>query len=360
MTGPADPALGLARAQHAAGLDVAIAIDRLRPGNMLEKVEASGVRLVDGPILSTKAGPIKTLRDLGALARVTSDFDVVHAHASHDHTLAAFASRARWLVRSIHHPRGVRRRGLQGWLYGRTDAFIFPAEAHRERFLENYRHPADRTAVVRGAVDEARFHPDVDGRAVRRAEGIPEDALVIGMIARIKPGRGHEQLLEAFSRIPPGARDVRLVFIGKGEGEADLDASIRARGLADRTHRYGFRDADLPQAIRGCDVTVLLEEGNDAGCRAVLESLALGVPVIGSAHPAIAEALEGADAGWIVPVRDTEALRRALEEAIADPSALERLGANGRRRIEARHTDAERARRIGSLYEALAAGGAEP
>lgn len=359
MTGPADPALGLARGQRAAGLDVSIAIDRLREGNMLEKVRASGVPLLDGLTLSTKAGVGGTIRDLSRIGSVTRGFDVVHVHASHDHALAAAGSSGRALVRSIHHPRSARRRGLQGWVYRRTSGFTVPAEAHRQLLLASYDPPADRVWVMPGAVDERRFHPDVDGGSIRDASGVPRDATVVGMIARIKPGRGHEQLLEAFARVASAFEGLRLVFIGKGEGESALDASIAERGLGAVTHRYGFRDADLPEAIRSCDVTVLLEEGNDAGCRAVLESMAVGVPVIGAGHPAIAEALSEEGVGWTVPVRDVDALAAALTEAVADRAGREARGRAARARIEARYTDARRAERVLGMYEAcLGAGGA--
>ncbi len=351
MTGPADPALGLARAQRAAGIDVSIAIDRLREGNMLEKVQASGVPLVDGLTLSTKAGVGRSVADLWKLAELTRGYDVVHVHASNDHALAAARSSARLLVRSIHHPRSARRRGLQGWVYRRTDGFTVPAEAHRRLLLESYAPPEDRVMVLPGAVDAQRFRPDVDGGSVRDTRSIPREATVVGMIARIKPGRGHDQLLEAFGRVVAGFEgDLRLVFIGKGEGEAALDASIAERGLGSVTHRYGFRDADLPESIRSCDVTVLLEEGNDAGCRAVLESLAVGVPVIGAAHPAIAEALAGADVGWTIPVRDVDALAAALTEAVTDRAGRLEKGIAARGHVEAEYTDARRAERVLAFY----------
>jgi glycosyltransferase involved in cell wall biosynthesis len=345
MTGPADPALGLARAQLAYGWDVAIAIDCLRKGNMRAKVEAAGVRLVEGLELSTKSSPAAIVRDAARMRKLTAEFDVVHAHASHDHALAAFSSRGRILVRSIHHPRGARRRGLQGVAYARTDGFIVPAQAHRRLLLENYDVP--HVIVVPGAVDERRFHPGVDGAGVRAERGIDPSAFVIGMIARIKPGRGQEALLDAFA---PLADRAVLVFIGKGEGEPALDAAIEARGLGGAVRRYGFRDEDLPQAIASCDVTVLLEEGNDAGCRAVLESMASGVPVIGADHPAIAEALDGV--GTIVPAGDADALTAALEATVARDD-LEAAGRAARARIEARHTDAIRAEVVAAFYERL-------
>lgn len=351
MTGPADPALGLARAQRAAGLDVSIAIDRLREGNMLSKVEASGVTLVDGMELSTKSKPSVIVKDTATLRRISADYDVVHVHDSHAHALAAFGARGRILVRSIHHPRSARRRSFQDIAYRKTNGFVMPAEAHRRLLLDNYELAEQQVIVVRGAVDEARFHPGVDGAALREAHGIDPRAFVFGMIARIKPGRGQELLLDAFGDV---AGRAMLVYIGKGEGEPTLDEAIGARPYADRVRRYGFRDKDLPEAIASCDVTVLLEEGNDAGCRAVLESMSLGVPVIGAAHPAIAEAL--ADVGTTIPIRDRDALAGALREALdRSAAATAALGAKCRAQIEAHHTDAKRAAVVLAFYERLLA-----
>lgn len=360
MTGPADPALQLARAQRSdLGLDAWIAIDRRRTGDLEEKAKALGVPVAEGLDLSTTAGPISAVGDLFGLRRVAAPFDVLHAHSSHDHALAATSAAlgrsSALLVRTIHHPRSARRRGLQGFTYRRTDGFVVVAEPHRTLFLESYPAVApERVLVSRGAVDTERFRPSREaGSELRRSFGVPEHALLFAIVSRIKPGRRHELLVRALQRLR--ARfPAHLAMIGKGEGEPGVRAAVEAAGLKEVVHFFGFRDADLPDAIRAADFTILLAEGNDAGCRAVLESLACGVPVIGADLPAIREALDGAGCGTLIPPDDEDALVDAMAGAAQTTDAQRReLRERARARVLERYTNRGRAELIAGFYERL-------
>lgn len=352
LTGPADPALGLARGQLEAGVQVHIAFDTLRSGNMADKVRASGVPHLEGLTLSTKAGLRAAWSDRRRLAALARDFDVVHAHTSHDHALAWGIGSQTLLVRSIHHERGCRRRGLQPWIYAATGGFILVAEAHRQQLLKAYKSlGSSRAVVVPGAVEVTRFRPEVDGAAVRAEMGFGPDRVVLGMVARIKPGRGHGLMLEALREARARCPQLAVALIGKGEGVPEVKAQVKALGLEAHVAWLGFRDADLPQAIAACDATVLLEQGNDASCRAVLESMACAVPVLGAGHPAIADALVG-QAGLLFAPRDREALVGAMIQAATwSPAEREDWGRRGLARVLGHHTDAVRAQQVMRAYE---------
>lgn len=351
LTGPADPALGIARGQRALGHDVRIGFDTHRTGTMAARVAAAGVPPVEGLVLSTKAGLGAALADRARLRALAREVDVVHVHDAHSHTLAVLAGGAP-VVRSIHHARGCRRRGLQGWIYGRTARFFCVAEAHAGLLRDAYpRIDAERIAVVPGAIDEARFQPVGGGDAVRAAQGIDPSAFAIGLVARIKPGRGHRLLLEAMAEVRGRHPTAVVGLVGKGEGVDEVRAAVAALGLEDAVRWYGFRTDDLPQVYASFDVTVLLEEGNDASCRAVLESMGCAIPVIGADHPAIADALRGDSGGVVFRAGDRSELVAALEAALAW-TAEERAqrGAQARARILDDHTDRVRAERVLAHY----------
>jgi glycosyltransferase involved in cell wall biosynthesis len=356
LTGPADPALMLARAQrHQQGLDAWIAFDRVRGGNMTEKAEEACVPVLEALKLCTAQSFLSALSDRARLKRLASEFDVIHAHTSHDHALAALARGRARLIRTIHHPRSAAKRGVQGLAYARTDGFVLIAGAHRETLLASYpRIDRTRTAVIVGAVDLQRFRPGVGGEAFRTRYGIAAGAFVLGMISRIKEGRRHDRVLEAFARASEDGkgRPMRLALIGSGEGEPSVKRRIDELGLGGRVVFYGFRDRDLPEAISSANATILLSEGNDAGCRAVLESLAVGVPVIGGRHPAIVEALEGSPAGVLVDPDDLDAIAGAISRMAslngADAAAL---GARARERAVERYSEERRASEVLAFYE---------
>lgn len=364
MTGPADPALALAAAQrHRLGLDAHIAYDTVRAGDMPRRVKAYDVPVIDSLALCTKGGLARAVRDRRLLASLAARFDVVHAHSTHDHGLAALVARGpQLLVRSIHHPRSAARRFGQGWVFGRTDGFMVPAAAHRALVLANYpRVRPERVAVVPGAVDPDVFHPGLDGAAFRAQVGVPAGAFLVGMVARFQPGRRQPVLIEAVARARrESGLDVWLALMGKGETQAEIEASVAQHGIAGVTRLLGFRDADLGASIRACDVTVLLKEGSDAGCRAVLQSLACAVPVVGARFPAIEDAVgEGEEVGALVGGEDPAELAAALI-ALARSSAEARaeLGARARQRAVARYSELGRAEHVVRCYAEWSARGA--
>lgn len=357
MTGPADPALALASTQrHQLGIDAHIAYDTEREGDMPRRVVQYDVPVVGSLALNTKGGLGRALADRRILAGLWSRFDVIHAHSTHDHGLAALTRRpaGRLLVRSVHHPRSAARRLGQGLVFGRTDGFFVPAAAHRQRVLASYpRVPADRVEVVPGAVDADLFHPGLDGEAFRREVGLPASAFVVGMVARFQQGRRQPVLIEAVARARrESGLDVWLALMGKGETKAEVEAAVAAHGIGATTRLLGFRDADLGASIRACDATVLLKEGSEASCRAVLQSLACGVPVIGARFPAIVDALEGGEVGSLVQGEDPAELAAAIV-ALARTSAERRreLAAAARQKVLAQYTERGRAERVLRAYQ---------
>src|SRR5256886_12551272 len=98
-TGSADPTIQLARAQHARGHHVLLAVP---PGDRFEaKAREAGVTLVDGFHLRARLAPFEIARDARRLRAIAREHrvDVLHTHHSHDHWLALLAR-----------PRSARRR----------------------------------------------------------------------------------------------------------------------------------------------------------------------------------------------------------------------------------------------------------
>lgn len=362
MTGPADPALSLAKAQRdLLGIDATIAYDTVREGDMHRRVRELGVPALESLSLCTKGGLMRALADRRRLRSLASEHDVIHAHASHDHglaTLSVAATLPTRVIRSIHHPRSTKKRAFQKIAYHRTDGFLLVAEAHRAALAAAYPgiDPA-RMVVVPGAVDPDRFSDQKSGAELRRKFEIPSDAFVVGIVARFQPGRLQPLLIEAVARARrQTTADLWLVLIGKGETQIEIERAIARHALAGTTRLYGFRDEDLPEAIRSCDVTVLLKEGSDASCRAVLQSMSAGVPVIGAKIDAVEDALSGADLGRIVPRNDVEVLTRAILELSSLPAdQLREMGARARRRVLERYTERIRAERVSAFYRQMIA-----
>lgn len=359
VTGPAEPVMALIKAQRAAGHDSQLACDTVRDGDLVEAAEQAGIPVDRRFVLCAKSGPILLMRDVLAFKRLFREgqVDIVHSHRSHDHTLAALARPRRTnvsLVRTLHAERSLAKK--RDWQLRRADGLVTIAERHRRELQERGILPPDRIIAVEGAVDSGRFRPGDGGAEVRSQVGVPSDAPVAGIVARMMPDRGHQLLLQAWSQVTGKLPGARLLIAGRGDLEQDLRRQAAESGLEKSVIFIGYR-RDLPQVYRALDLKVLLAPGNDGTCRAVLEAMASGVPVLAAGRGALPEIVRDGRTGRVVPADKPDALASALIELLADQEGLLEMGRQARAEAESRFTIGKQAGEIEGLYRLVAGPG---
>ena len=362
-TGPVEGLLALGTWLRARGIDARFAGDTVRPGEKLdEHLARAGIPWVRDLRLSRKVRVADVLHDARSLrAWVRSgNPDLLHASFPHDHLLALWAARGVpgvRVFRTAHRRRdiepGFRIRALR-W----TDGVLVHSRSYRKSLIDQGLSEG-RVAAIAGGVDAARFSP---GRApeLRERWGIPRDAPLAGIVARMKPERGHRALLHAFARVAPSS--AWLVLVGRGEEEERLRALARDLGEPGRRIVFGgyARGDDLISAYRALDIAIWLREGNDGACRGVLEAMACGVPLLvgnDGAPPELLGDSETADTdcGRVIDPASVDAIGAALRELLGDLPLARKLGAAARQRAETFTQDRSAAavldfwRSIGSL-----------
>jgi len=341
-TGPAEGLISLAREARARGVEARFAADTVRPGeNLGEHLAHAGVPWEKDLRLSRRVRPGDVLHDARLLAdwARSGRFDVLHAAFAHDHHLCLWAaSRARRddlrVVRAAQRALDVTPGilGQRRWALRRSDGVVVHSAAYRDRLLAQGLDPA-RIAVVPAGVDAAWFSP---GRApgLRARWGVPEEAPLAGIVARMKPERGHRVLLEAFAIALRRVPEAHLALVGRGDDEPAL-RELAGRLAPARIHFGGYlRGPGLVEAYRALDVAVWLREGNDGACRGVLEAMACGVPVIAGNEGAPADLVRDGVHGRVVDAADPGRIAGALAELLGDPPLARKRGAAARARAE--------------------------
>ena len=355
-TGPAEGQIALARFLRGCGIDARVAADTVKPGDLAAQLESAQVPLVHGLRLSRSVRPgdvVADVRNLRGWLRAGTP-DLLHASFAHDHAICLWAARklgaaaeSLRLVRTAHRASDASA-GALGWrrqMLARTDGVVVHCASYRRRLLALGLEPG-RVLALPGSVDAERFSP---GRApeLRREWGIAEDAPLAGIVARMKPERGHEALLRAFARVAEELPAARLVLVGRGEHEQRLRELVAELHLAGSVVFGGYRTgAQLVAAYRALDVAVWLHEGNDGACRGVLEAMACAVPVVAGDEgapaelvaarrpdaPAFAAAADDGPCGRVVRPSDAAGLAAALLELLSAPALAHRLGVSARAR----------------------------
>ena len=353
-TGSADPVIRLVGALERRGHRVLLGLVR---GDRFEaKAREAGIEPVPGLGLDVRSGPGRVLQDVARIRRLVRDeaVGVVHVHHSHDHWLGALGrGRGRAaLVRTFHNRRAVRADAPSRALYRRTDAAIALSEAIAARCRE-VGLPGERVSRVDGVVDTVRFAAAAGGERLRAELGLGPGP-VVGSVARLAAGRGHELLIGAFARLLADRPRARLVLAGKGEARPALEALVAARGLDGRVVFAGYRDGDLPAMLDALDVFALMGAGSDESCRAALEAMAAGRPVVAPRVGALPEAVEHGITGLLVDEPREEAVAAALGSLLDDLPRARRMGEQARARALERFAPERQAAVVEAVYQAAA------
>lgn len=221
---------------------------------------------------------------------------------------------------------------------------------------------APRTVRIPPGVDVERFHPQVDGRPLRRAWDVPDDALLVGCVSRLVPRKGQDRLVEVWPQVRQRHPDARLAIVGEGPLGDRLARDVAALG-PDAGVVLPGRVAwdDLPAVHAAADVFAMPCRtrwfGTDVEGLGIvyLEAQAVGRPAIAGTSGGAPEAVRDGITGSVVDGRDGRALVDAIDRWASDPAARGEAGAAGRAWVERRWSWEAIAARFGDLLDEVVA-----
>ena len=157
-------------------------------------------------------------------------------------------------------------------------------------------------------------------------------------IGRLSAQKGQMLLLEAAARLVRQVVDFNLVLAGDGELRPQIEQRIDELNLRRHVSITGWISGEqVREQLRRARAMVLpsFAEGLPV---VIMESLAMGRPVISTFIAGIPELVEPGVCGWLAPAGDVERLAAAMHEALAAPAEqLERMGRAGRERVLVQH-----------------------
>jgi glycosyltransferase involved in cell wall biosynthesis len=170
-------------------------------------------------------------------------------------------------------------------------------------------------------------------------------------IGRMSAEKGLPTLLAALAAC---RRPLRLLLVGDGPEEAAIRALAADLGLGERLRFLGRQPRSaIPRLLAEADGSVLPSEWYENAPLSLLESLALGRPVIASAMGGVPEILRDGQTGWLYPAGDREALRGVLEAWSASPQERRRRGEAAYEDARARYSPRLILDQTVELYESL-------
>ena len=234
------------------------------------------------------------------------------------------------------------------------DAYIVVAGAVRKAVMTNERVAAERIVTIYNGVDTLRFRvPSAAEKAAARARvGLAEGDWVVGMVAGFRPEKNHQMffagLLQALPRIP----SLKVLLVGGGPLLEHFREHVAGTALAARTIFTGAVHDVVPY-LWAMDIGCLTPSGNEGFSNAVLEQMAVGLPVVDTDIGGNAEAIVEGRTGHVIASSDTAALARVLVDLHSDADARATMGTAARKRIEERFSLEQMCAAHASLYRSL-------
>jgi L-malate glycosyltransferase len=152
--------------------------------------------------------------------------------------------------------------------------------------------------------------------AVRAELGFAAEEIVVGIVANYRRQKAYPDLLAAARIVLDANPRVRFVAVGQGPLEQEVLREHARLGLGDRFTLLGYRP-DAVRVLAGCDVFTLSSHWEGFPV-ALMEALALGVPVVATAVGGIPDGVTDGREGLLVPHGQPEKLAEALTRMASD------------------------------------------
>jgi glycosyltransferase involved in cell wall biosynthesis len=186
----------------------------------------------------------------------------------------------------------------------------------------------------------------------RAEHGIPEGVPLVGIIAVLRSWKGHEDFLDAARIVRETNPNVRFVIVGEGPRAENIRNYIEQLGLSAAVTMTGHRK-DVASVLAALDVFVLSSFGHEGVPQAVLQALAMEVPVVATDVGAVSEVVRDGETGLLARPRAPEDLAGHVLRLLQREDLRRVVTAGGRRLIEERYRLDLMLARIGALYEEL-------
>jgi glycosyltransferase involved in cell wall biosynthesis len=229
------------------------------------------------------------------------------------------------------------------------DRYIAVSEANSRYLIGQKGIPEKKVSVIQNGcsierVDPARAHPE----GIRGSLGFSKSDLVLLVMARLEPQKGHRILLQALSLLRAEFPSIRLICLGTGALKDELTKTVRDLGLENIVRFVGFR-SNVGDWLAAVDIGVLPSFYEGLPLTAV-ETLAAGIPLVATAVDGTPEVVIDGETGHLVPPGDPAAMAEAIGRLARQPELRRKFALAGRDRVLKRFTIQRQVEQTSNLY----------
>lgn len=308
--------------------DSRIHIEANNLGIMLHPVKASGY-----------FHPVTVFRT--SLLFRKSKYSVVHTQASKDLWLlvpAMFLANIKiplFLTKQV----GsfiVKKDFLHSQLYKRVSKIFAISTAIKKNLVETTPCQSQNIIIVPNGINVNKFDPDkVDNEKIREEFKIVPEEIVIGMLARFTPGKGHEEFLFATKELNKEYNKLRCMIIGE-PSRGEIEYANKIKKLA---QEYGLENivftgfrGDTPEVLAALDIFAFPSHSEAFGI-ALVEAMAMKKPAVCSNAEGVLDIAVNDETAYLFENKNASDLKSKLKQLIDSKETRQKFGENARKRV---------------------------
>jgi len=303
-------------------------------------IEANNMGIMLHPL---KAGgyfhPVNTIR-LSLLIR-KNNYSVAHTQASKDLWMlvpALFLAKSKiplFLTKQV----GsfiVKKDLLHKILYKRINLLFAISTAIKNNLIETTPVKPNNIINLPNGIDTSRFDPEkTDGRKVREEFKINLEEIVLGMLARFTPGKGHEEFLWAAKELSKEYLNLKFLVVGEpSRGESEYAEKIKKLATEYELKNLiftGFR-GDIPEVLSAMDIFVFPSHSESFGI-ALVEAMAMKKPSVCSNSEGVLDIAVDGETSYLFEKKNAADLKAKLKLLIESKEKQIEFGENARKRV---------------------------
>lgn len=193
-----------------------------------------------------------------------------------------------------------------------TDCLVCCSHYVRSGTVRHFGVRESETAVIYNGFPVA--FGDIKCKLHRQSDDAP---FIIGMVARLEGHKDQPTLIRAARILRMRGRNVRIWLIGDGSRRDEFESLIAAEDVGDTVQLLGMRK-DIPDLVAKMNVFAFSTTKDEGLGIALIEAMAIGVPVVASDVGACREVLDDGRLGTLVTPGDALAMANAIDAIIAD------------------------------------------
>lgn len=302
--------------------------------------EANSIGIIIHPFSSGNLElPLNILKLSGILR--SSNFDVVHTHASNDLWLLVPSlklSRKNIPLFLTKHVGSyiIKKDILHKIIYRRVTKALAISKVIKKNLLETCPLDESKVTLLHNGIDVDYYSPDEEMKVIGRKKwGIKEGEILIGMMGRFSPGKGHEEFLQAAHQLNKNNNNVKYIVIG----EASRGEDKYAEGIKNLAKKYNLKNMiftgylhDVRETLAAMDVFVFPSHAEAFGL-ALAEAMAMGLPTVCSNSDGVLDIAVNGDTSFLFENKNSKDLTKKIEVLINSADTRNLFGKKGRERI---------------------------